>query len=448
MLRTRVIRSKAFFSCYSLRMFITRKKRLLAIAVFVGLCVSTVYADTIDQRMGRFELSGLQYYSYYLSTWSTTYTNYPFVVKVSVSILMLCAFSIGILTFLLLQNKYIDQKHERFYKKLKKKYYDKLLEVSNQKENLSIIEVTDYVGLTPEDKKRLKGWKMMYVGKLFIEVKSDCYNTYNYRNIEQLVRAFGLQEYIENTLTFGNKSTKGQVMRMAQFLMVNIPESILVRLLDLRANTLYKEVRMYYLWLSDYSPFRFFTDKNINYEYRPWDALEIHHLLRARKKANKEMPSLLPIVSLCNDKQLKACLIREVAYWGTPDEVIKMTKYITGKETSYREAAVQCMGIAKCEKAERILEDAYPQQTEELKVITIMSIHQICSGNAIPFLTKAYKDSTVTSTKFAILMCLWQYNEESKREFVALESLASSDEETLLFKEVRAFERYTTISVS
>lgn len=437
------LRSKALFSCYSTKMYITRQKRLLAIAVFVGLCVSTISADTISQRMGRFELSGLQYYSYYLSTWATAYTNYPFVVKVSVSILMLCAFSIGFLTFSLLRDKYVVQKHEHFYKKLKKKYYEKLYEVSNNPENLSITEVTNLIELTPEEKRKLKGWKMVYVGKLFVEVKSACYNTYNYHNIEQLVRVFGLQEFIENTLTFGSKSYRMQAMRMAQFLMVNVPESILVRLLDLRANTLHKEVRMYYLWLSDYSPFRFFTDKNINYEYRPWDALEIHHLLKARKKAHKEMPSLLPIVSLCNDKDLKACLIREVAYWGTHEEVMKMAKYISGRETSYREAAIQCMGIARCKEAEKLMEEAYPQQSEELKVETITAIQRIQSGKATPFLSKAYSDSTVTSTKFAILMCLWQYSEESKCIFVELENAATEENEALIFKEVRAFERYT-----
>lgn len=395
--------------------------------------------------MSRFELSGLQYYSYYLSTWATAYTNYPFVVKVSVSILMLCAFSIGFLTFSLLRDKYLDQKHEHFYKKIKKKYYDKIYEVANEKENLKIEDVTNRIDLSPEEKKKLKGWKMIYIGKLFIEVKSAIYNSYNYHNIQMLVRVFGLQEFIENTLTFGSKAYRVQAMRMSQFLMVNVPESILVRLLDLRANTLHKEVRMYYLWLSDYSPFRFFTDKNINYEYRPWDALEIHHLLKARKNAHKEMPSLLPIVSLCNDKQLKACLIREVAYWGTNDEVIKMTKYITGKETFYREAAIQCMGNAKCLKAEKILEDAYPQQSEELKVMTITALQQIHSGQAIPFLSKAYSDSTVTSTKFAILMCLWKYSDDSREVFYCLEKTAEGDD-ILIFEEVKAFERYTTAS--
>ena len=421
-------------------------KRLIAIAVFVGLCFVPLMAETISQRMSHYELSGLQYYSYYLSTWLTEYNNYPFVVKVSVSILLFCACSIVFLTFSLLKDKYTDLKRERFYKKIKKRFYDNVLNVSNDKENLTDEEIIERTGITEDDKRKWKGWRMLFIGKLFVEIKSNIYETYNQNNVNRLVNVFGLQIFVENTLTFGRKSYRIQAMRLAQFLMMNLPESILVRLLDSGTHALRKEVRMYYLWLSDYSPFRFFTDKNVNYEYRPWDALEVHHLLKARRKANKEIPSLLPIVSICNDKQLKACLIREVAFWGTNEEVIKMGKYITAKETLYRKAAIQCMGIAKCKKAESVMEDAYPQQTEKLKCETLKTLLNIRSDNAISFFIKAYNTATVRSTKLYVLMCLWLYNKESQEIFCELESTANNEKDLLLFKEVRAFDHNISIA--
>ena len=423
-----------------IKMVINQWKKILAIALFVGLCAMPVMAETISQRMSHFELSGLQYYSYYLSTWLTKYNNYPFVVKISVTILIFCVFSILFLTFSLLRDRYFNKKHAKFYHKIKEKYYDSVLEVSTNRENLTDEEIIEYIGITEKDKKAWKKWRMLYIGKLLVEVKSACYETYNFRNIERLVRVFGLQMYIENILTFGRRSNRVQAMRIAQFLMMNLPESILVRLLDSGTHALRKEVRMYYLWLSDYSPFRFFTDKNVNYEYRPWDALEVHHLLRNRKIAGKEIPSLLPIVSICNDKQLKACLIREVAFWGNKDEVIKMGKYITAKDPIYRRAAIQCMGIAKCQKAEILMEEAYPQQTEKLKCETLKTLLNIQSNNSVPFFIKAYSTSTVRSTKLYALVCLWLYSAESKEEFSKLEQSASQ-EDLLLFEEVRAFNR-------
>lgn len=427
------------------KMLQTQRKRLIATVLVVGLYIVPTWGDTISQRMSRFELSGLQYYSYYLSFWWTTYNNYPFVVKASVSILLFCAFSIIFLTFSLLSDKYKDSKKERFYRKLKKKYYDSLSEIFTCQELISDEEIIERTGLTAKDKKAWKGWKMVYIGKLFVEIKSAFYEEHNYKNVNRIVLLFGLQEFVENTLTFGRKSYKVQALRLSQFLMMNIPESILVRLLDFGTHAVRKEVRMYYLWLSDYSPFRFFTDKNVNYEFRPWDALELHHLLNNRKRANKEIPSILPIVSICNDKQLKACLIREVAFWGTPDEVIKMSKYITSKETIYRKSALQCMGMAKCLKAEDAMEDAYPQQTEELKYETLKSLFNINSGKATPFFVNAFNTSSVKSTKFYILMYLWRYNEESKAAFYKLEELASPDE-ALLFNEVKAFSQYQNIA--
>ena len=49
----------------------------------------------------------------------------------------------------------------------------------------------------------------------------------------------------------------------------------------------------------------------------------------------------------------------------------------------------------------------------------------------------AYGESTVATTKFAILMCMYWYNEESRETFELLESSADEND-LLLFKEVRA----------
>ena len=165
--------------------------------------------------------------------------------------------------------------------------------------------------------------------------------------------------------------------------------------------------------------------------------MEVHHLLRARKLSNKEIPSLVPVVNHCPDPRLKSCLIREVAYWGSYEDINKMRDYITSDEMLYRSAAIQCMSIAKFEFAEQALEHAYSQQTEELKEQTLYTILRIHSGKALPFFVGAYGESTVATTKYAILMCMYWYNEESRETFELLES--SADENDLLqFKEVRA----------
>ena len=126
-----------------------------------------------------------------------------------------------------------------------------------------------------------------------------------------------------------------------------------------------------------------------------------------------------------------------MAYWGTYEDINKMRDYITDDNLLYRSAAIQCMGIARFEFAEQALEHAYSQQPEELKEQTLYAILRIRSGKALPFYVGAYGESTVASTKFVILMCMYWYNEESKETFELLESSADEND-LLLFKEVRS----------
>lgn len=414
-----------------------RDKAILS-AVFLLGCPPVM--ANIKSRMFTYKFTGLEFIGYYLTQWIDTYMGYPFVVKASVAILILSIFMVILLSVALMIDKYTNSRRERFYAKLKNRYGEVLLKIFADKKNYTDEEVLE---MTQFKSEGWKGWRMFYVGQLLVDLKSEVYDEYNFSNVEAVVRVFGLQEFVENEMTFGSFSSRTKSMQLSQFLMINIPESILVQLLNSESHTLRKEVRMFYLWLSDYQPFRFFTDPNVNYEYRPWDSLEVHHLLRARRRANKEIPSLVPVVTNCPDMKLKSCLIREVAYWGTYEDIVKIREYITNDELCYRRAAIECMGIAKFEYAEQSLEHAYSQQTEELKQATLYTILRIRSGKALPFYVGAYGEAGSATTKLAILMCMWWYNDESRDTFEILETTASEND-MLLFKEVRAVQEDPT----
>lgn len=388
--------------------------------------------------MAGYEFSGFEYIGYYLKIWANGFIEYPWVVRISVLILLACMFSVLFLTVRLVVDKLIDRRHRRFRVKLYNKYHDVLCDIFVAEGPLEDIDIKERSGLTERETKKWKGWKMFGVGKLFIDCKAEKYDDYRQENIIAAARVFGLQSFLENTMTFGTAKERIKSLRCAQFLMLDLPESILVRLLDSRNHTMRKEVRMYYLWLSDYSPFRFFNDPKIDYEYRPWDALEVHHLLRARRRAGKEIPSLLPVVNECPNEQMKACLIREVAYWGSDEEVKSIERFLASPVSLFRLAAIQCMGIARCREAEDKLQAVYPMQSESLRVATCEAVTRIGSGKAVPFFVKCFESCEVQQTKFSILRCLMGYNSQGRREFERLEQKADKKDE-VIFKQVRAF---------
>lgn len=297
----------------------------LVIPVAALMCALPVCA-TISTRMYNYEFTGAEYISYYLLCWVYIYQGYPFVVQASLTVLFFSILMVAFLTPRLAWDKYNNARKEKFYAKLRNRYGDILLKIFADKHNYTDEEVLEMTNFKDEG---WSGWRMFFVGRLMVETKSKVYDDYNYHNVQAAVRVFGLYGFVQNELTFGSYSDRIKSLQLSQFLMIDVAESILVRSLSSSSHVLRKEVRMFYVWLSEYEPFRFFTDPNVNYEYRSWDSLEVHHLLRARKMSNKEIPSLVPVVNHCPDPRLKSCLIREVAYWGSYEDINKMRDYIT-----------------------------------------------------------------------------------------------------------------------
>lgn len=414
-------------------------KRIIVLMVTFVMGCLTVSSESILDRMRTRDIANWQYIDYYLHIFSTQYENYPFVVRTCIVILLVSCISIFCFTILLISQKVKDNRNNWYYNSLYNRYYTKLVDISSTQEDLDYQDVAQRLGVTEKQRQRLrKGARIFMLGRLLMQVKSEYYETYNQANIQQIVRAFGLTEHMEHVFTFGSMAKRLRAMQLAQFLMIDVPESILVRLLNSSSSTLRKEVRMYYLWLCDYDPFRFFEDTSYDYEYRPWDNLEIHHLLRARQRAGKEMPALLPVVTVCRDERLKACLIREVGFWGKPDEIEGMERYFDSNNMAIRMAAIDCMGIARSARAEHRLVEMYPAQPKRVQLHTLEAVMQIDSGNAVGFLVRAWTDCTVMSVKLNLLLCLWHYSDLGREEFARLEHRATGAD-LLLFGQVRAF---------
>ena len=150
------------------------------------------------------------------------------------------------------------------------------------------------------------------------------------------------------------------------------------------------------------------------------------------------MPSLPPVVAVCQDEQLKACLIREVGFWGKPEEVARMENYFLSSDMGIRIAAIDCIGIARSARAEHKLVEMYPTQPERVQLHTLKAVMQISSGNAVGFLVRAWADCTVMSVKLNLLLCLWNYSDLGKEEFARLEN-HTTGADRLQFGQVRAF---------
>lgn len=392
--------------------------------------------------MMNLRFSFTDYISYYAALIWTSFLGMPWVVRISYLGLLACACAILIFGGIIFQIWRKRRRNEKFYQKLSDYYIDSVCEVLASEQALEMDDITErtHYHEANGDLKRenWKKWQFWQAGKMLMTAKSINYDNYNIANLSVLVKMFGMDTFIDRQLAYTVRTDPTKALQMAQFLIIKVPESSLARLLNSNDMNTRKETRMYHMMIDDFSPFRFFEEGNVDYEYRKWDDLEIHHLLRSRKHMGKPIPSLVSLILQTEDVELKSCLIREVAYWGSPKDIRRMEKYFTGKELAFRHAAIQCMGISKNKECEKDLTASYSVQPEDLRQEIIKTIYQIRSGAGADFLVSAYKQTVTQATKYVALYFMYLYNVESRMMFNQLEREAD-EKESLLFSQVRSY---------
>lgn len=409
------------------------------------MCGRQLFADHIRDNMGTYEFSVLDYVGYVFTMWYNGYFNYPFVVQASVIVLMLSCVSIVIIAIFGGRDYKLHVYRRNVYQKLYDHYYATFSDIARSGRKITNLELEGKLSFSEENiSKRSRNEVMFQMCRLLVQVRAENF-TSDKENFVRMCQVLGIHKFLERMLVFGSRSQRLRALQMAQFMMLDLPRSVLVRLLDSIVPAIRKEARMYYTWLSPSNPFRFFEEDGGHYDWRPWDALEIHFLLEARVQAHKEMPTLPPVVALCHDDDLRACLIREVGYWGNGKEVDEMKKYMDSKNLTICESVVECFAQARATWAEPWLMSVCPRQPEQIRISIMRALFRMKTGYAVPFFLRAWERTKVLNVKLSVLLALYHYNDEGRAEWERLRKEDTVPEEKMLFDQIEAAEEYSLI---
>ena len=417
------------------------KKVLVVTLILSFVCSLPLLSNSIAERMYTRDLSELEYLSFFFSWWYNTYFDYPVVVRICLLLILCSSISVTIFIIAIAFSKINDYFYRKLFVTVYRRFYDPFCNILRSEENLTFQQVQEILNLNMADFRKRKNKRYMFVVcSVLVHVKNDYYTPieFNFNNMRMAVVVLGVQDFLERILMFGSVNQCRRALQIAQFLMLILPESILVRLLNSNNKVLSKETRMYYLWLSDSNPFRFFEDDNYKYTWRAW---EIHFFMMSRHKAGKEIPSLTPVISNCTDIKLQASLIREVGYWGNEEDISNMKQFLDSNKFELCWAAVECFTVARVTSVEPILMDIYQSQSEKIKLYILRAVVLFKTGNAINFLVKAWNDSKVLAVKLNVLIALKMYGEHGEYEIKRLESETKNESVLHLFEVIKNFEQ-------
>lgn len=120
------------------------------------LCCPQVFTDSIMDRMRTRDFSPIDYMGYVLTMWYNGFFNYPFVVRVSIFMILICCISMVFFTISISVNKHFEGRRNRIYNRYYKRFYDIFCEITLNKDKLTRNEIDERIGLTTRDIARRK----------------------------------------------------------------------------------------------------------------------------------------------------------------------------------------------------------------------------------------------------------------------------------------------------
>lgn len=374
------------------------------------------------------------YLKHHLYTLLGVYKGYPWTVWVSYGVIVVSSVAMIALLYVMLWDVYVRKKNDRAYRELKAKYYDKLKALVASEKELTEDEIRDRLDMTPES-------QFGYVQNLqFIDLllklrMETAFTPHTLLNLQRVVRAMGLYEFMEKRLIAGRDRDKMKIIQAIRLLHMEIADSLMARLINHREAGLRKAARLYYILSNEEDPFRYFENNASDKDFLPWDKLETHQLFEDCTRLNKRLPSFIPILGQGQNALFTEFLIKETAYWGSKKESDFLLTYLDSDNESLRKAAIEGVSMRNPDKAAELLTERYYRQPEQLRRAILHALLVIAPIASISFFREAYENTASLLTKRIALYCLWNAGDAGRDTFRRLKETARPNEK-ILFEHV------------
>lgn len=370
------------------------------------------------------------YMKHYLYSITGFYKELPWAVRTSYSIIQISSLALIILLYILFWDVRRKKSIQKNYSDIKDKYFEKLKDVCEQEKEISEKEIKNILGIN-DDSNFTYSEKLLLID-LFLELKINITVSPNsIKNIQNSIKAFNLQEFMEERLVKGKDSEKLKIIQAIRFLQINIADSYITRLINHRDKDLQKAARLYYVISNDEDPFRYMEGKNENDNFLTWDMMETHRIFKDCKNINKNLPSFIPAIKEVNNSSLVEFFIKETAYWGTDKEMEYLTSYLKSEDEEVVKSVLESITLRKANGKESIIKDIYYEEPENIKRIILYTLLVTSPASSINFFSEAFYNTSSQLTKRMALQCLWKSGDEGKKLFAEMEEKTDSKNKIL-----------------
>lgn len=375
------------------------------------------------------------YMKHYLYSITGFYKELPWAVRTSYSIIQVSGLALIVLLYILFWDVRRKKSVQKNYKELKDRYFEKLKDICTRDKEMNEAEIKEILNIN-DDSVFTYSEKLLLID-MFLELKMNItLNQNSIRNIQNSIKVFRLQEFMEERLIKGKDSEKLKIIQAVRFLQINIPDSYITRLINHRDKDLQKAARLYYIISNDEDPFRYMEGNDRNDNFLMWDVLETHQIFEDCKNTDKHLPSFIPAIKQVNSNSIVEFFIKETAYWGTDKEMKYLTEYLNSEDEKIMKSVLESISLRKTTGEEKKLKEIYYEQPENIKRAILFTLLTTSPESSVSFFSEAFDNTSSQLTKRMALQCLWKAGDEGRKLFAALEE-KTDKKDKILFLHVK-----------
>lgn len=406
---------------------------LIAIAVLVWIVAGGILSSSqADDAAGYVmpgnvtrDFSGTDVWKYYLYFYENKFQGYPWVVKISYSIFVVALIFCLCTGIYMLRFFYRQERNKSIQREFAEKYEDKVEQIVAGPAEMSTAQIAGMIDLKGRklNDTEVQVWILQII---HIAMRHKGYTMQV--NIQRLIAYIGAEQYMLRTLDNGKRGCKIRVVQAIRLLHLQVPYSIMARLINDRTLPLRNVARLYHALTSHDDPYMFLNADYLNSNFVRWDSLEFDNLLNECKAQGKDMPSFLPIIYSVKTDKVQAMLIEMVGKYGTEEECRALFDFFDSDNELIRRAAYRAMGIHRFLPAEKVMMAHFPTEHEVVRRTILHAISKIHSGQAEGFLKKVYGMTASYHTRRTILKVLRHYSDLGMQYFYELQAKATPRE--------------------
>lgn len=373
----------------------------------------------------------IQFYNYRIDQ---IFFDYPWVVKVSIFIVVSSVMTMIVVLFYILRQFMLLRRSERGAQEFEERYADALTQIYQTPRHLAPREIRKILGVSREYKvtTSIEGrkWFQLYQKVLYPLLDSEV--TSNYDNIRVAMDEFGLSALAEQVLLKGTPVSQAEALQIARLTRLAVSEGSLSRLINNKNKNLRRSARWLYILVNMNNPYHFLaTDSDLT----TWDKMELHSLLTLQLRENRVLPSFTALVRHSEQCDYTSFLVREWGLLQQNESGSEFLELLHSNNEQLRLAVVDAVALRRDESAVPALKEVYGVSGRITRRKILMALCEIHTGSDENFLGNAFQTADSFYIKLAALTSLFHYSERGRQMFEEFYVNAEEDEK-VLFKHV------------